>query len=96
MRTERDRSRRIPIGKYSRPIEAVFEKFRQLGSARQTMIWFREERIYLPQAKPGSEGREVVWQLATLTECARFSRIPATVEPSPLVDGHQDACGGGP
>ena len=57
-------------------IEAVFEKFRQLGSARQTMLWFREERICLPQAKPGSEGREVVWQLATLSRVRQILTNP--------------------
>ena len=53
-----------------------FEKFRQLGSARQTMIWFREEQIRLPQAKPGSEGREVVWQLATLSRVHQILKNP--------------------
>ena len=54
----------------------MFEKFRQLGSARQTMIWFREEQIRLPQAKPGSEGREVVWQLATLSRVRQILTNP--------------------
>src|SRR6266540_3807473 len=40
------------------------------------MIWFREEQIRLPQARPGSEGREVVWQLATLSRVRQILKNP--------------------
>jgi hypothetical protein len=40
------------------------------------MIWFREEQIRLPQARPGSEGREVVWQLATLSRVRQILTNP--------------------
>ena len=36
-----------------------------MGSARQTLLWYREERIPLPQAQPGTAGREIVWHLPT-------------------------------
>jgi len=44
-------------------IESVFQKFRELGSARQTMLYFRDERIPLPEVVRGTAGQEVVWRL---------------------------------
>jgi hypothetical protein len=67
VRTEDGQIEKTPDRQVQQAIEAVFEKFRQLGSARQTMIWFREERIRVPQAKPGSEGKAVQWLLATVS-----------------------------
>ena len=76
VRTEDGQIEKNPDRQVQQAITAVFEKFRQLGSARQTMIWFREEQILLPQAKPGSEGREVVWQLATLSRVRQILTNP--------------------
>jgi DNA invertase Pin-like site-specific DNA recombinase len=76
VRTEEGQIEKHPDRQVEQAIAAVFKKFRQLGSARQTMIWFREERIYLPQAKPGSEGHEVVWQLATLSRVRQILKNP--------------------
>jgi hypothetical protein len=76
VRTEEGQIEKNPDRQVAQVIEAVFEKFRQLGSARQTMIWFREEQIYLPQAKLGSEGREVVWQSATLSRVRQILTNP--------------------
>lgn len=76
VRTEEGQIEKNPDRQVEQAIEAVFEKFRQLGSARQTMIWFREERIPLPQAKPGSEGREVLWQLATVSRVRQILTNP--------------------
>jgi DNA invertase Pin-like site-specific DNA recombinase len=76
VRTEDGQIDKNPDRQVQQVIEAVFEKFRQLGSARQTMIWFREEQIRLPQARPGSEGREVVWQLATLSRVRQILKNP--------------------
>jgi DNA invertase Pin-like site-specific DNA recombinase len=76
VRTEEGQIEKNPDRQVQQVIEAVFEKFRQLGSARQTMIWFREEQIRLPQARPGSEGREVLWQLATLSRVRQILKNP--------------------
>src|SRR5499425_1639896 len=76
VRTEDGQIDKNPDRQVQQVIEAVFEKFRQLGSARQTMIWFREEQIRLPQTRPGSEGREVVWQLATLSRVRQILKNP--------------------
>jgi len=76
VRTQDGQIEKNPDRQVEQSIAAVFEKFRQLGSARQTMIWFREEQIYLPQAKPGSEGHEVLWQLATLSRVRQILTNP--------------------
>jgi DNA invertase Pin-like site-specific DNA recombinase len=76
VRTEDGQIEKTPDRQVQQAITAVFEKFRQLGSARQTMIWFREEQIYLPQAKPGSDGREIVWQLATVSRVRQILNNP--------------------
>jgi len=76
VRNEEGRIEKHPDRQVQQVIEAVLEKFRQLGSARQTMIWFREEQIRLPRARPGSGGREVAWQLATLSRVRQILKNP--------------------
>src|SRR2546425_9621679 len=44
-------------------IQSVFHKFRELGSARQTMLYFRDEQIRLPEVVRGTAGQEVVWRV---------------------------------
>jgi DNA invertase Pin-like site-specific DNA recombinase len=41
----------------------VFQKFRELGSVRQVLLWIRQENIELPAVTYGQEGRHVVWRL---------------------------------
>jgi DNA invertase Pin-like site-specific DNA recombinase len=63
VRTEEGRIEKTPDRQVQQAITAVFQKFQQLGSARQATIWFREEQIPIPHAKPGTAGREVIWAL---------------------------------
>jgi DNA invertase Pin-like site-specific DNA recombinase len=44
-------------------ISGVFRKFRELGSARQTGLWYAQERLRLPEVTPGTGGREIEWHL---------------------------------
>jgi DNA invertase Pin-like site-specific DNA recombinase len=62
IRTEEGLIEKTPDRQVQQAISAVFQKFQQLGSARQATIWFREERIPVPLAKPGSAGQEVIWK----------------------------------
>ena len=55
-------------------ITMVFEQFRQLGSARQTLFWLREEKLQLPHAVADSSGLEVHWQPPTLSRVHQILR----------------------
>ena len=58
VRTEEGQIEKSPDRQVAQAIEAVFEKFRQLGSARQTMLWFREEQILPASAASQARQRE--------------------------------------
>lgn len=57
-------------------MQSVFQKFRELGSARQTMLYFRDEQIRLPQVVRGTAGQEVVWRLPTDSRIRQILRNP--------------------
>jgi DNA invertase Pin-like site-specific DNA recombinase len=63
IRSDEGRIEKTPDRQVQQAVSVVFQKFRQLGSARQATIWFREEQIPIPQTKPGTAGREVIWKL---------------------------------
>ena len=42
-------------------IAGVFRKFRELGSARQVFLWYRDEKLLLPALSRESGNRKVVW-----------------------------------
>jgi DNA invertase Pin-like site-specific DNA recombinase len=63
IRTEEGQIEMTPDRQVQQAITSVFQKFHQLGSARQATIWFREEHIPVPKTKPGTSGQEVVWGL---------------------------------
>jgi DNA invertase Pin-like site-specific DNA recombinase len=53
VRSEEDRIEKIADRQVQQVLGGVFRKFRQLGSARQTTLWYREQQIALPQVVPG-------------------------------------------
>jgi DNA invertase Pin-like site-specific DNA recombinase len=76
VRTEEGRIEKNPDRQVQQVIASVFQKFRQLGSARQATIWFREEQIPVPQAKPGTAGEEIVWALPSSGRIRQMLRNP--------------------
>jgi DNA invertase Pin-like site-specific DNA recombinase len=76
VRTEDGRIEKSPDRQVQQTLETVFSKFQQLSSARQTTNWFREEGMLLPQVKPGSEGKQVDWVLATHSRVNQILRNP--------------------
>ena len=54
-----------PDARVREAIELVFEKFREVKTLRQTMLWFRNNRVELPANKPRGGKYRVVFQLPT-------------------------------
>lgn len=76
VRSKEGRIDKTPDRQVQQAIEMVFAKFRQLGSARQTLIWLGEERLLLPHTVAGSGGSEVVWNAPTLSRVHQILRNP--------------------
>ena len=76
IRTEEGRIEKTPDRQVQQAIATVFQKFHQLGSARQATIWFREEQIPLPHVKGGTAGKEVIWALPSSGRILQMLRNP--------------------
>ncbi len=76
VRSEEGQIEKTPDRQVQQAITSVFQKFQQLGRARQATIWFREEQISLPLAKPGTGGREVTWAPPTSGRIRQMLKTP--------------------
>jgi len=76
IRIEEGQIEKTPDRQVQQAIVSVFRKFQQLGSARQATIWFREERILVPKTKPGTAGREVIWDLPSSGRIRQMLKNP--------------------
>lgn len=76
IRTEDYRVEKSPDLQVQHAIEMVFRKFRELGSARQTMLYFRDEQLLLPEAVRGTAGEEIVWRLPGQSRVHQILRNP--------------------
>ncbi len=76
IRNDEDRVEKTPDRQVQEAIDGVFGKFRELGSARQAMLWYRDEKIPLPEVLPGTKGREVVWRLPTAHRLYQILKNP--------------------
>lgn len=63
VRTEDHRLEKIADRQVQQALDGVFKKCRELGSARQTMLWYRAARLPLPEVHPGTAGHDILWQL---------------------------------
>ena len=54
-----------PDRRIQEAISSVFDKFRELGSMRQVLLWFRGEQISLPAVAYNEFGRTTLWRLPT-------------------------------
>lgn len=75
-RDEDDRIEKVADRQIQAAIESVFTKFRQLGSARQTALWFQEHEIPLPEAISGTRSREVKWRLPSTSRIRQILKNP--------------------
>src|SRR6516165_6646011 len=76
VRTDDDRMEKTPDRRVQEAVAGVFRKFRDLGSARQTMLWYRDENIPVPHVVPGTCGHDVVWALPTLSRIHQMLKNP--------------------
>ena len=77
VRTDDDRLEKTPDRRVQEAVAGVFRKFRELGSARQTMLWYRDESVLVPRAVAGTCGREVVWRLPTSSRIHQMLTNPS-------------------
>lgn len=76
VRTDDDRVEPTPDRRVQQAVLGVFGKFRELGSARQTALWYGDHQLPLPQARPGTRGREVTWALPTESRIRQILKNP--------------------
>ncbi len=76
VRTADHRIEKSPDRQVQQAIEMVFRKFRELGSARQTMLYFRDEQLPLPDAVRGTAGEEIVWRVPGQSRVLQILRNP--------------------
>jgi DNA invertase Pin-like site-specific DNA recombinase len=76
VRTPDDRVEKSPDRQIQAAIQSVFQKFRELGSARQTLLYFRDEQIRMPEVVRGTAGHEVMWRLPTQSRIHQILRNP--------------------
>jgi DNA invertase Pin-like site-specific DNA recombinase len=62
VRTELNGIEMIPDRQVQQAVRGVFARFHESGSARQTFLWYCQERIALPHVKAGTSGSEIVWR----------------------------------
>jgi DNA invertase Pin-like site-specific DNA recombinase len=102
VRTDDDRCEQTPDRQVQQAVVAVFRKFRELGSARQTTLWYRDQQILLPQLRPGTSGREVTWAAATVSRVRQILKNPCyagalvygrTVAKTVIADGRAQQAG---
>jgi excisionase family DNA binding protein len=64
VRTEDDRIEKNPDQRVREAIALAFAKFREFASARQVLLWLRQEKIELPAVSYDSTGRQTIWKPA--------------------------------
>ena len=76
VRTEHDGVEKAADRQVQHAIAMVFAKFTALGSARQTMLYLRDEKLLLPEVVRGTGGTEVLWRLPRESRVHQVLRNP--------------------
>jgi len=76
VRTSDDRLEKSADRQVQHAVAGVFQKFRELGSARQTMLWYREAQLPLPEVRPGTLGQDILWRLPSEHRIHQMLRNP--------------------
>lgn len=61
IRTEDEGMEKTPDRQIQEAIAGIFRKFRELGSVRQVLLWYRDEKLVIPALSRESGNRKVVW-----------------------------------
>jgi DNA invertase Pin-like site-specific DNA recombinase len=77
--TEEGKIELDPDRRVQHAVRMVFEKFVELGSVRQVLMWFREEKLSLPRIKGNKNStpqRDIIWRPAYYNALLKFIRNP--------------------
>ena len=98
VRTELNGIEMTPDRQVQEAIRGVFVQFRRLGSVRQVLLWYRQERLPLCSYQRNAHGQQaVVWALPVYNRLLAILKNPAcagafaygrTTTRSRLVEGH--------
>lgn len=76
VRVGRDAIEKDPNRRIQEAIALVFTKFAEMDSVRQVLLWFRQERVFLPAVVYGPEGRTIEWKLPVYNTLLHILRNP--------------------
>jgi DNA invertase Pin-like site-specific DNA recombinase len=76
VRTSDDRIEKHADRQVQHAVAGVFQKFHELGSARQTMLWYRDAQLPLPEVRPGTLGQDILWRLPSEHRINQMLRNP--------------------
>jgi DNA invertase Pin-like site-specific DNA recombinase len=76
VRTDEDQLEKVPDRHVQQAVQLVLQKFRELGSARQTLVWLRDAQIRVPALVLSPGGEEIVWQLPGESRIPQMLRSP--------------------
>ena len=77
VRTDRNGMEMTPDLRVQEAIRGVFAKFRETGSVRQTLLWYRQNNVPLPTWSQASGNREVIWRLPVYNRIHSILKNPA-------------------
>jgi DNA invertase Pin-like site-specific DNA recombinase len=76
IRTDDHRIEKSPDLQVQQAIHGVFQQFRDLGSARQPLLWSRDAQLPRPEVQPATAGRDILWRLPTGHRSNQILRNP--------------------
>ena len=77
VQTRDGRIEKHPDQRVQHAIALVFEKFTEVGSVRQTLLWFRQEQVSLPAVdRDPTWGEQVTWRLPVYNTVLKFLANP--------------------
>ena len=89
VRTEDHRLEKSADRQVQQALDGVCKQLRALGSARQTMLWYRDAQLPLPAVHPGTAGHDIRWQLPSGHRMHQMLTNPCSA--GALVSGRPEA-----